>query len=336
MKVLVTGGTGFIGARVTLNLLNRGVPVVVADSVLNMPWIGQLAEFYDAQHSDASVAENLKDAEFVEFDVADPTSVDALFSSHPGITHVIHLAFMFNNDILSDIRRGASVNIVGTANLLEASVNQGIRRLVFASSETVYGPSQEHYGNHAVKEDEYCAPHDHAYLYGVMKILNERIAAEYVNAGRLDVACARPPVVFGDGRDRGAVMWAGQFASLPAVGKKARLPFSRSSRESWIYVDDCAEQFVRLTLKPGPLSHQVYNSGGASLSAGEMMEMVRQWLPDTEVEFDESVPRTPLVDDTNGTRLAKEIGFEPRPVLDALKLHINEARFRAGLKPIQP
>jgi nucleoside-diphosphate-sugar epimerase len=166
----------------------------------------------------------------------------------------------------------------------------------------------------------------------MMKLLVERTGLEYRKAGTLDIACTRPPVVFGDGRDRGAVLWAGRFASYPAVGKKAELPFSAGSKESWIYVDDCAEQFIRLALKAEPLSHFAYNTGGFSHSAREMMEMVREIVPDTRVEYDESVPRSLLVDDTDGTRIQGEIGFTLRPMREALRLHIEEARFRAGLE----
>src|ERR1039458_2521562 len=91
---------------------------------------------------------------------------------------------------------------------------------------------------------------DHFFTYGVMKILNEFMAQKYVEKHRISLACARPPVVFGHGRKRGAVLWAEHFVSLPAVGKPVSLPFSAASRDCWVYVDDCAEQLVRLALKP--------------------------------------------------------------------------------------
>jgi len=334
MKFLITGGTGFIGARVLMRLLERGVPVIAADAHRNPAWLRQLAQFHDRESGGTRLQEALDKTEFPTLDVSDETAVRSLFDAHPDITHVIHLAYLFNTDILADQRRAAAVNIMGSIHLMEAAAETGVHRVVFASSETVYGPSQAFYGNHPVREDEYCAPHDQFYLYGMMKLLNELTAREYLQAGRLDVACIRPPVVFGDGRERGAVLWAGEFASNPALGKSVRLPFSRHSTESWIYVDDCAEQFVRLALKAENLSHLVYNSGGYSHSAEEIMLLVKAWAPDAEYDFDESIPRTPLVDITDGSRLEQEIDFTPRATREALKLHMNEARVHAGLSLI--
>lgn len=334
VKFLVTGGSGFIGARVLLGLLERGIPVVATDLQPNMPWVRQLAQYRDRESGGQDLQDALENAEILRLDVSDETAVRGVFEAHPDLTHVIHLAYLFNTDILADQRRAAAVNIMGSIYLQEAAAESDIRRMVFASSETVYGPSQSAYGDHPVHEEEYCAPHDHHYLYGMMKLLNERTAAEYVKAGRLDAACIRPPVVFGDGRERGAVLWAGAFASNPAVGKPVGLPFAGQSRESWIYVDDCAEQFIRLALKPEALSHLSYNSGGFSHTAEEIMRMVADWIPDAAYDFNESVPRTPLVDDTDGTRLEQEIDFTLRPMKEALHRHINEARFRAGQPPI--
>jgi UDP-glucose 4-epimerase len=331
MKVLITGSTGFIGARVLLNLLERGIPAIAADANLNTEWVRLLARFRDNESGGNRLQDSVEKTEFICLDISDDASVQRLFEANPDITHVIHLAYLFNTDIIADQRRAAAVNIMGTVHLLEAAADLGVRRMVFAGSETVYGPSQDTYGDHPVREDEYCAPQDHAYLYGMMKLLNERTAHEYLKAQRLDVACIRPPVVFGDGRDRGAVLWAGQFASNPAIGTFVQLPFSRSSKESWIYVDDCAEQFVSLTLKPEKLSHLSYNSGGFCHTAEEMMTMVEEWIPGAQYAFDENIPRTSLVDDTDGSRLEAEIDFKPRPVREALKRHIEEARFRAGL-----
>ena len=119
-----------------------------------------------------------------------------------------------------------------------------------------------------------------------MKILDEFMAQKYVARHGLSIACTRPAVVFGHGRKRGSVLWAEAFATEPALGRTAKLPFSRRSRDTWIYKDDCAEQLVRLALKPS-LSHFAYNNGGASVTAEELASAVRHWLPEARFEFDE-------------------------------------------------
>ena len=76
-------------------------------------------------------------------------------------------------------------------------VKYKIRRLVFASSETVYGAHQEFFGNRAVTEEDYSGINNHFYTYGVMKLLNEFMAEKYIKKHGCSSAYTRPSVVFG-------------------------------------------------------------------------------------------------------------------------------------------
>ncbi len=326
MKFLVTGATGFIGARVVANLQQRGIAIVAADLRFDQSVIAKL-ERERRSNTPAPI--------YVPFDVSDTAQVDRAFVEHPDITHCVHLAYLMSAEVEQDQRRGAQVNIVGMANMFDAAARHKLHRLVFASSETVYGASQAVFGpsEHAITEDEYAGPQHHFFTYGVMKLLNEFVASKYVQRYGISIACLRPPVVFGHGRKRGAVLWSEHYASYPAIGKPVRLPFPAKTRDCWIYKDDCAEQFVRLALKPA-ISHLAYNCGGECLSGQELAAMVRHWLPDAVIEFEQEKPTTPLVDNTDGSRLAHEIDFQYRPVIDGIRLHINEARAEAGLAPV--
>jgi len=316
MKFLVTGGTGFIGWRVVRHLLESRIPVVVAD-----------------QNLDRAVLAHLPGAEVCELDVTDDRAVDEAFRSHPGITHCIHLAYLMSAEVEANPQLGVRVNQSGMVNLFEATVRHKLKRLVFTSSETVYGASQSVYGDRPVTEDDYCGLQHHFFTYGVMKLLNEFMAEKFVQKHGVSIVAARPPVVFGHGRKRGSVLWAEAFASSPALDQPVTLPFPSSNRDTWIYVDDCAEQLVRLALKP-ELAHFAYNNGGECVSAAKLAELVRRWIPDAEIQFEESKSTTPLIDWQDGTRLIGEIGFTPRPLVDGIRAHINEARVAAGLEPL--
>jgi nucleoside-diphosphate-sugar epimerase len=316
VKFLVTGGTGFIGWRVVRNLLQRRIPVVV----------GEL-------HEDAAVKTKLPGAEFVSLDVSDTNSVKAVFEKHSGITHAIHLAYLMSAEVEANPHLGASVNILGMINLFEAAAREKLFRLVFTSSETYYGASQKIFGDRDVTEDDFAPPAEHFFTYGMMKILNEFMAQKYVKKHGVSIACTRPPVVYGHGRKRGSVLWAEDFATLPALEKPVTLPFPAHTRDCWIYVDDCAEQLVRLAVKP-QISHFAYNNGGETVTALQLAEIVRRWLPDAKISFDESKPATPLIDRMSGKRLEEEINFKPRPLVECVRAHINEARISAGLKPV--
>ena len=316
MKFLVTGGTGFIGACVVQNLVNRGIPVIIGEA-----------------QPDDDVAARLKGAELAVMDVSDEHSVAGVFAKHPDISHGIHLAYLMSAEVEANPPVGVKVNVLGMVNLFEAAMRHKLARLVFASSETVYGASQKVYGDRPVNEDDCCSPADHFFTYGMMKVLNEFMARKYVARHGVSLACVRPPVVFGHGRKRGSVLWAEAFASNPAVGRPAELPFSANSRETWIYKDDCAEQMVRLALKPR-LAHFAYNNGGDCVNGHELAAAVRHWLPDAQITFDESKPTTPLIDWQDGRRLEAEIQFKPRPLIEGVRAHINQARVEAGLQPV--
>jgi hypothetical protein len=70
------------------------------------------------------------------------------------------------------------------------------------------------------------------------------------------------------------------------------------------------------------------------VTATELAALVRRLLPDAQISFDESRPTTPLIDRMDGSRLEREIAFKPRPLIDGVRAHINEAREAAGLKPV--
>ena len=316
VKFLVTGGTGFIGGRVVRHLLERRIPVVA----------GEL-------NPDASVAARLAGAAMAPLDVSDPRSVRTLFAQHPDITHVIHLAYLMSAEVEANPHLGANVNVLGMINLFDAVVRHKLARLVFTSSETYYGASQQAYGDRDVTEDDFTSPANHFFTYGMMKVLNEFMAQKYVKKHGVSIACTRPPVVFGHGRKRGSVLWAEDFATLPAQGKPVTLPFPAHTRDCWIYVDDCAEQLVRLALKP-QLGHFAYNNGGESVTAAELAARVRRWLPEAQIAFDESKPTTPLIDRMDGRRLEQEIDFKPRPLAEGVRAHINEVRLAVGLNPV--
>ena len=269
----------------------------------------------------------------VEADITDLEQVESVLQQYRDVTRVIHLASLLTAGVEDDLVTGARVNIVGTVNILDAAARCGIERVVQASSEAVYGNGQARYGQRPVREDDFCAPLDHHYAYGAMKLLAEFMGSKYASTHGLSVACLRPSVVFGFGRGGGGQSWAEVFATNPAVGKPAHLPFPADNRENWIYVDDCAEQLVRLALKPD-LEHYVYNSGGEMATAAELVEQVRRHLPDADISVDETKPYTPLIDDMDGSRLQREIDFRPRTLADGLLAHIDEARQAAGLAPI--
>ena len=142
-------------------------------------------------------------------------------------------AIIDNNPI-----KGAEVNIVGMTNLFQAVVDNKIHRMVFPSSQSVYGTSSSVFNDQPVKEEDYCGLQHQLFTYAVMKLLNEFMAQKYMALHNISIACTRPSVVFGFGRKRSSLMWAEEFATNPALGKSVHLPFPETNKDNYIYVDE--------------------------------------------------------------------------------------------------
>jgi nucleoside-diphosphate-sugar epimerase len=322
MKFLVTGGMGFIGQSVVRNLLTRRIPVIAADQSADPQ---ALTTFNDLAGRTGA------DFNSITMDVGEFRDVMNVFHKHPDITHAIHLAYVMGPLVDENTALSTRVNILGMTHMFEAAVHRKLARLVFTSSETVHGPSQKPYGNRPVTEEDFCDPASHSFTYAVMKLLNEHMGRRYVERHGASIVCTRPPVVFGHGRKRSAVMWAEHFASKPAIGEPVTLPFGPETRDTWIYKDDCAEQLVRLALK-ATLAHFAYHNGGHSVTAGELAAIVKKWLPGAQIDF--SPGGTPLIDNQDGNRLMREIDFAPNPLEQGVQAHINEARASVGLPAV--
>ena len=317
MTVLVTGGLGFIGSKVVLQLLKKDIDVLVTDL--------DIVKNKDKLESNIlKIGKNKDKVKYQKLDITNYKEIENIFQNNK-IDSVINLAYGIGTICEENPLLASKINIVGTTSIFEMIVKYKIRRLVFASSETVYGAHQEFFGNRAVTEEDYSGINNHFYTYGVMKLLDEFMAEKYIKKHGCSIAYTRPSVVFGYGRQNTAINWAEDFAAKPALGQPAHLPFSKKNRDNWIYVDDCAEQLVRLALKE-TLNYSCFNTGAETLDGSQLEATVKKIIPDAEIYFDENVKSTPLIDDQNDDRIRKEIDFNPRPFEEGVKCLIQDVR----------
>lgn len=317
MKILVTGGLGFIGSRVVLQLLKRDISVIVADLDIN--------KNKDRLENDIKkIGKDKNLLRYEQLDITDIQNVEKIFQKYD-LDSVINLAYGIGAICEENPLLASKINIVGTTSIFDMIVKYRIRRLVFASSETVYGANQEFFGNKAVSENDFTGIDNHFFTYGVMKLLNEFMAEKYIKKHGCSIAYTRPSVVFGYGRQNTALNWAEDFAAMPALDKTANLPFSKNNKDNWIYVDDCAEQLVRLTLKE-KLNYSCFNTGSETLDGHQLEKTVKKIIPNANLIFDENIKSTPLIDDQNDERIRKEIDFNPRSFEDGVKCLVNDVR----------
>lgn len=302
VTVIVLGGTGFIGARVVRRLIRDGHSVVC----------------FDYAPDPVALAALRDKVTVVQGDVASFDEITSALRTHDA-RRVVHLAYLLNTESAQDSHTAVRVNALGTSNVFEASRALGVERVVFASSLAVYG-DQALYGDRPVVEEDPPSPRG---IYGAAKLLNEYQAASYREIFGLSVVGIRIGVVFGHGRQRGQGLWAGQFASEPALGRSAALPFDRTMRASMIYVDDVAELLVRALFAEAP-RHVLYNSGGDTVTLETLAGIVRAQVPDALISFGIGSAEFPYLVDSS--KAVDEFGWS-RPSLERrIADHIAEAR----------
>jgi len=154
MKVLVTGGAGYIGSHTCVELLQAGHEIVVVDNLCNskVEVLEKVAQLTGADLSIQSVAEKarLSGFFFVEADLRDRLAMDRLFAEHP-VDLVIHFAGLkaVGESVMNPLQYYDN-NVNGSLVLCEAMKAVGVKKIIFSSSATVYGdphlvPIREHF-----------------------------------------------------------------------------------------------------------------------------------------------------------------------------------------------
>ena len=238
MKVLVTGGAGFIGAHVARHLLEAGHDVVVLDD---------LSGGYE---------ENVPaGATFVNGSVTDPELVDELFRTHE-FAHVFHLAAYAAEGLSHFIRRfNYTNNVLGSINVLNAALRaETPGRFVFASSIAVYGPAQT-----PMSEDVVPEPED---PYGVAKYAVELDLAAAQRMFGSEYTIFRPHNVYGELQNladpyRNVI---GIFMNQVMAGRPMTVFGDGLQTRAFTHIDDVAPLMARSIDVP-EAANEVFNVG---------------------------------------------------------------------------
>src|SRR5262249_19571886 len=174
-RVLVIGGAGLVGSHIVDELVKEGVRVIVYDSFIR----GKIVQLDWA--SDQGVVQ------IVEADIRDR---EALRRAMSGVNYVFHQSASWLRQCQNDPRLSLEVNIVGTFNVLESCVEAGVKKIVAASSSSVYGeglylPTDEHH------------PFNNDLFYGASKIANEQHYRAFYKKYGLDFIALRYLNVYG-------------------------------------------------------------------------------------------------------------------------------------------
>lgn len=318
MSYLVTGGTGLIGSCIVRDLVREGERVVVYDI---LPAINFLNRFMSEDAIERMVT-------IVKGDVTDlPHLFRTILENN--IKRIIHTASLLTLESNSNPYLAVKVNCEGTICVFEAARTLGLEKVVWASSNSCFGPADK-YAQEYIPND---APHYPQNVYGATKAFNETVATYYCDHYGVDITGVRYMHVYGVGQRRGVFATILQeLITKPALGKPGRIPHG-DAVIGWSYMEDPARATV-MASKVLKTKTRSYSIMGDVHSVREAADYVRTILPDADITV---LPGTFTGDPVRfDTRLIEEeIGYRPEWSMErGIKEAINLTRKEHGLPPI--
>jgi D-erythronate 2-dehydrogenase len=280
MRIVITGGCGFLGRRVAIRLLQQGCALGPVDELV----------LFDNAPPALALPED-KRLTLVTGDIADRDTVNRLVV--PGTDAVFHLAAIVSGQAEADTDLGYRVNLDGTRAVLDACRALGTcPRVVFASSLAVYGGALPP----AVGDDTALTPQT---SYGTQKALGELLVNDYSRKGFVDGRALRlPTVVVRPGRpNRAASTFASSMIREPLAGAVAVCPVAPDTVIALASPRRIVEGLVHALALPGAAfgASRSLQLPGFSVSVGEMAAALRRaggeaaharlrWQPDPAIQ----------------------------------------------------
>jgi len=280
MRVLVTGGLGFIGSHVVEKLQARGFEVRV----------------YDLKNGSRPEGVELYNASLLD--------VETLRIAMQGVDALYHLAAVADvNDVVADPSYAEMINVRGTLNVLEAARRAGVRRVIYGSTTWVYSECP---GNE-VDEDSIPLPPKH--FYTATKLTSELYCRSYREMYGMDVTILRYGIPFGPRARKNTVV--ALFLQKALSGERLTVAGDGSQFRKFIYVEDLAEGNV-LALHSAA-RNRIYNLDGAEkITIRQIAETVNRLVGPVTIDYGPSRPGDFGGKEVSCERAKKELNWVPR------------------------
>jgi UDP-glucuronate 4-epimerase len=297
MKILVTGGAGFIGSTLSDALIARGDSVVVIDS---------FNDYYDPAIKRANVSALLDSPNFTlhEFDIRDALRVsEVMATERPEV--IVHIAARAGvRPSIDDPVLYEEVNGLGTLNIVEAAKAIGLKNFVFASSSSVYGLNSKVPFS---ESDPVTCPIS---PYAATKRANELMLYTYSHLYNIPVTCLRFFTVYGErGRPDMAIA---KFTALIDEGRPIPVYGDGSAIRDFTYIGDIIDGVVGAI--DTPHAYEIINIGGSkTVELRRVIEIIETKLGKrAEIDFMDKFPGDVPVTSADVTKAREMIGFDPK------------------------
>lgn len=286
-KVIVTGGAGFIGSNLVDSLLEKGYDVHVIDNL------------------SGGKKENVnKDAIFHEVDIRNLEDIQPIIK---GATYVFHEAALPRVQYSIDFpKETTDVNVLGTTNVLIASKEGGVKRVIYAASSSAYGDQNIM----PLTEDMPAMPKS---PYGLQKYIGELLCKQWSEVYGLETVCLRYFNVYGPRLDpTGAyALVIGVFLRLKKEGKKLTITGDGKQTRDFTHVRDIINANILAMTSDKVGKGEVLNIGyGSNCSINDLAKMFNQ-----EIEY---IPARVEPHDTlaDNSKAREMLGWEPEVKLE--------------------
>ena len=295
MRILVTGGAGFIGSHLVEKLLAVGHEVVILDD---------FNDFYDPQIKHANVADFAKEVTVCRVDLRESDSVRTMFRREK-VEAIVHLAARAGvRPSIQHPRLYYDTNVIGTLHLLEAARATGIERFIFASSSSVYGASKTVPFSEGQHLTQTLSP------YGATKIGGEFLCSTYSHLYQMRVVALRYFTVYGPRQRPDLAIH--QFTRRIYAGRPIDQFGDGTTQRDYTYIDDIIQGTMAAFDYNGPL-YDIFNLG----------ESQTIQLKDLISAIENAVGKKAKIN-----RLSEQAGDMPRTFAD-----ISKARKSLGYNP---
>jgi nucleoside-diphosphate-sugar epimerase len=301
VKILVTGGAGYVGSGLVPYLLSKGHTVTVFDRFL-----------YGAESLSAlRVFQNFN---VVRGDVREAAALEPVMR---GVDAVVHLAGIVGEPACNVAPEFTwSVNRDGVRTSWETASRTGVRRFVFLSTCSNYGVSAPN-----VEVDEN-APLNPLSDYARAKVEMEQLMLG--SNGGSEVAVLRLGTICGLAARMRFDLLVSEMARDAALGRKIEI-YTPQAWRPFLHVTDAAEAIERVVTAPAELvDRQVYNVVGENIQKTGLIEIAQRWNPDVDITY---VDRQPDLRDyrVSGAKIAERLGVKPQRSIEFAFREVAEA-----------